>query len=236
MSSLEELDEEARGLLRRVLESLGYRQRSAANIRGHGLKLLPDVTSKQALLAELHAHLGAVALAEELHGAAGGEDPYDRFRERMERIPYPTTRMDLSACLALTEKAEAALSRAYVESRVAPLADLAGRVVAAERPFTQGELERFVAFAQEPDNRPRAQECFDRWLLLCLGAFGRPGTAGDARAVSLGLRRVGVAEVVEGFLEDVDGLRTAAGLDWPRFAVGLELTAEATQRMGLGTR
>lgn len=233
MTGLEELDEETRGLLRRVLESMSYRQRAAANIRGHALKLIPEVADKQALLAELHAHMGALALIEGLHASAGGEDAYDRVRGRMERIPYPTTRMDLSACLALTEKAEQALSRAYLESRIEPLASLAEQVVATERPFTQGEVERFVAFAREADNRPRAQECFDRWLLLCLGAFGRPGTPGDERAVDRGLRRARVAEVVDGFLDQADALRSDAGLDWPRFVVGLELSAGASARLGL---
>jgi hypothetical protein len=42
-----------------------------------------------------------------------------------------------------------------------------------------------------------------------------------------------VAEVVDGFLDQADALRGDAGLDWPVFAVGLQLSAAAAARLGL---
>lgn len=231
MTVIEQLPDEARHLLCRILESMSYRQRAAANIRGHALKLIPDLLGKQALVAELDAHLGALAEIETLHALAGGQDPYDRIRERMERIPYPTTRMDLSACLSLTERAEQALSQAYVDSRIAPLAGVARLALETERPFTAGELDRFLAFAQEPENRPRAQECFDRWFLICLTALGRPGTAGDQRAVDLELRGKLVADVILEFIESVDELRLRAGLAWTDVPTTVDLPAAAKARL-----
>ena len=51
--SPQRLDEEARGLLRQILERQTYRQIVAGNIRGHGLQFLPELDVKLRFTAEL---------------------------------------------------------------------------------------------------------------------------------------------------------------------------------------
>jgi len=72
---------------------------------------------------------------------------------------------------------------AYVDSASREFAAIARSYVDAspKRP----QPAHFLAFCDDPTNRPRAQELFNRWLAIALRALGRPGTKGDERAVAL---------------------------------------------------
>jgi hypothetical protein len=226
------LDEEAKGLLRLIVERQAYRQRMAANIRGHGLKFLPDLAAKLRVTEELAESLRRLATLEEIYEAIGGIDLTARVMSRMERIPYPATRLELAACLALTGRAERAVASTYARCPCQRFARLAGELQAADRTHDAGEEERFVVFAADPPNRVQAQRYWERWLTLCLQSLGRPGTPGDERAYALGLRDRRAADLVALFIEEVEPLRAAGGLDWPDLARrGVDLPRTLTQRM-----
>ena len=107
------LDEEARAILRQILERQAYRQLMAANIRGHGLRFLPDLEEKLDFTSELAFSLRVMREVERLYGMLDGDDLYRAVSERMDRIPYPESRLDLAVCLALTDRAERVASGSY---------------------------------------------------------------------------------------------------------------------------
>lgn len=225
------LDEEARGLLRQIVERQAYRQLVAGNIRGFGLQFLPELDVKIRFTAELDQSLRVLREVERIHGRLGGEDLDAAVRPRMERIPYPESRLELASCLALTGRAERAAARSYIGCVDKDFAAVARTLVEADRRVTEDEESLFVEYASERSHRPQAQLYWDRWLVVCLLSLGRPGTKRDRSAVALGLRTQHAAEVVRGFLDEVEPLRVKAGLAMPGLdRLGVELPEDLRSR------
>ncbi|TDJ77578.1 MAG: hypothetical protein E2O39_02010 [Planctomycetota bacterium] len=225
------LDEEARAILRQILERQAYRQLMAANIRGHGLRFLPDLDDKLCFTSELDFSLRVMREIEHLYGMLDGDDLYRAVRERMDRIPYPESRLDLAVCLALTERAECVASGSYESCVCDEFATIAKTLVAADRSVSAREEELFIDFCADPTNLPLAQQFWNRWMTVAVVSFGRPGTRGDSRAVALGLRSKHSAEVVREFLDGVEPLRTKCGLKMPPMEeLGVELPDDLRAR------
>ena len=106
-------------------------------------------------------------------------------------------------------------------------------LVEADRRVTDDEEQLFVEFASQATHRPQAQSYWNRWLVVSLLSLGRPGTsrATGARSSS-GLRSAGAAEVLRGFLNEVEPLkRERAGLAWPDLqGLGVELPDDLRAR------
>ncbi len=216
------LDEESKALLRRILERTAYRQIMVANIRGHGLKYLPEVEEKALIVRDLDAGLDVLRAIERLYAELDGKSLIQAVRDSLEKIPYPYSRLELAVCLGLVGRAEVLVASSYLESRSAGMAAIAQRLHTLERPGTrmlEGLLREFCA---EHGNRPTAQQFVNRWMAIALVAFGRPRTAGDQRAVALGLRTARVEELVQRFL---DGAR-----EW---CMGAQLAAPDPESLGL---
>lgn len=227
----EGLGEEARALLRQILERQAYRQLMAVNIRGHGLKFLPDPQDKLSIVRDLEQGLSALERVESLYEDLGGGDLVRAVRGRMERIPYPVSRMELAACLAVCDLAERVAMESYVDSSCEELASIARSVLEHDRRGTRQGEELFVSFCEEETQRPHAQQVMSRWATIALRSLGRPSTPRDQRAVALGLRSRSCAQASLAFLDRLRPLVSACGLGMPDFAeAGLELPAGAASR------
>jgi len=225
-------DEESRGLLRKIVEGHAYRQLMLANIRGHGIKYLPELDHKLASVRRLVDVLPLVQGVIDLYAEIDGGDVVSAVRDRMERIPYPTSRLELAVCLFLCMRAERHALEAYVDCRVSSaLAELSRARLAV---VVTDDLPRdpvFVEYCAEPANRPHAQQMLNRWLALCLVALGRPGSPGDARAVELGLRTRRVSDIAAEFLAGLGPFLEATGLVVPDAdALGVELPGAAARK------
>src|SRR5688500_4551533 len=91
-------DEESRALLRKIVEGHAYRQLMLANIRGHGIKFLPEVEQKLASVVRLAHVLPLMRGVATLYAEIDGGDVVSAVRDRMERIPYPGSRLELALC------------------------------------------------------------------------------------------------------------------------------------------
>ena len=225
-------DEESRGLLRKIVEGHAYRQLMLANIRGHGIKYLPELDHKLASVRRLVDVLPLVQGVIDLYAEIDGGDVVSAVRDRMERIPYPTSRLELAVCLFLCMRAERHALEAYVDCRVSSaLAELSRARLAV---VVTDDLPRdpvFVEYCAEPANRPHAQQMLNRWLALCLVALGRPGSPGDARAVELGLRTRRVSDIAAEFLAGLGPFLEATGLVvHDADALGVELPGAAARK------
>lgn len=225
-------DEESRGILRKIVEGNAYRQLMLANIRGHGIKYLPELEQKLASAQRLVDVLPLVQGVIDLYAEIDGGDVVSAVRDRMERIPYPTSRLELAVCLFLCMRAERHALEAYVDCRVSSALAALSRARLAV--VVTDDLPRdpvFVEYCAEPANRPHAQQLVNRWLALCLVALGRPGSPGDARAVELGLRTRRVADIAAEFLAGLAPFLEATGLVVPGAEVlGVELPRPAARR------
>lgn len=228
---IDQLDEECSALLRRILERQAYRQRMAANIRGHGIKFFPELEEKLAFVTELEASLHVLHQVERLYVGLGGEQLTEKVRPRMERIPYPVSRQEQAICLGLVGRAERSAARSYLGCISRDFAEIARDLASSPSGAVETEEERFVAFAKDAGNRVQAQEYWQRWMVVGLRAIGRPGTSGDLRAVELQLRTKSVAEVMGDFLRDLEPLQAEADLPLPSPEVhDIEVPPELLER------
>jgi hypothetical protein len=226
-----QLSEEARGLLRQILERQGYRQLRVANIRGHGLKFLYDAAEKRRLVRDLEQELETLERVAELYTELGGRDLALTVRHRMEGIPYPASIMELAACLTISDLAERVVMESYTASSCEELSAIAHSILGYDRTATHEGEELFVSFCADPTQRPHAQQILNRWTTIALRSLGRPGTQRDRRAVALGLRTREAGEATLLFLARLQPLLDACHLDLPDLAAaGIELPARGTKR------
>lgn len=228
MSSIESahLDEESKGLLRRIVERTAYRQLMAVNIRGHGMKYVSDIAEKRALAIEMDSALQALRAIETLYASIGGTELTIAVRELMERVPYPYSMLELATCLLVVERTERLVLESYRSSRSREMADIARDVLAADRPGTRALESHLAQFCTEAGNRPAAQQFLNRWMAIAIVAFGRPGSPGDQRAVVLGLRSQRVEDMVRRFQGELKPFVANIGLAMPSpSSLGVEVVA-----------
>lgn len=227
MTAVDRLDEESRGLLVKIVEGLAYRELMLANIRGHGLKFAHSVEDKLRLVAELDTALHLFREIERLYAALGSRDVISAVRDRMERIPYPSSRLELDLCLFLCEKTSRTTLTAYRGGACRELEALCLSRLESIPDRAEPEGSGFVEFCADPSNRPHAQQMFQRWLAISLVAMGRPGSKGDTRAVELGLRKTHVETIARSFLDELEPFRRKCHLAWPdASAIGIEFPSE----------
>lgn len=224
------LDEEAKSLLRRILERTAYRQIMVANIRGHGLKYLLDVTEKSLLVRDLEAALEVLRHVERLYVEYDGDSLALSVRDSLDRIPYPYSRLELAVCLSLVGRAEKLVASTYLESRSAGMIAIAQQLHDLGWPGTRMLELQLADFCAEPGNRATAQQFVNRWIAISLVAFGRPGTVGDQRSLALGLRNARVEQLVKRFLDHVRAWCESFHLTLPDVhTLGIDLPTEGTK-------
>ena len=217
------LPEESRALLKRIVEAQAYRQLVLANIRGRALAYVWDLEEKIALVGELGNGLERLRAVRALYNELRHGNVVSVIRQKMEGIPYPSTRLELGVCLHLCELASRIAAETYAESSCDELAAIAAARLASERDDESGDA-LFIEYCAEPEHRPQAQQYLNRWLAICLASLGRPGTRGDERAVALGLRARTCGAVAEEYLDRLRPFLERCELVFPdRTALGIEL-------------
>lgn len=206
------LNEEEQGLLRKILRALAYRQMMATNLRGHGFKFLVDPEGRLGLVDDMRHILKQVTRVQELYTSFGGGNIRKEAHVKMERIPYPGTRFELAAFLVVSDPAERLAMQSYVDSKCTELADIAREDLATTRVATNRGRALFDEFAADPEQKPLVRQVLHRWVTIVLLSLGRPGSAGDRRAVELGLRTRGVGEIVEDYLRELGPTMESCGL------------------------
>lgn len=227
---IKDLDEEGRTILRQVVERMAYRQLMAINIRGHCLKFLGSVEAKLRVTEEQSMRLVLFREVRQLYTDLGFEHLESAVRDRMERIPYPQSRLEFAVSRLATDPAQRVAMRSYEESACPELAAIAKswtELALEPGDLDREEEERFVEFASDSGNRPHAQQMFGTWLGIALLSFGRPNSKGAGRAVALGLRQRTTPELIREYLDEMRPLMERAGLALPDLeSLGVVLPAE----------
>lgn len=224
------LDPETRRLSREVAERHAFRHLAAANLRGAGLPYLADLSEVTEYSIEIAFHVELLGRLESSYAELGGADLGDALLARLERLPYPESRLELAVCLSITDRGELALARSYLESSYPCFAEVSRLVLDRERPRDR-EAELLTDLCRKGDQRVRAQRHWNRWVQGCLASVGRLGTPADLRTAELGLRAHPAAEVARAFLDDLEPLRDACGLSLPTLEeLGLELPEDLRAR------
>jgi len=207
------LDEESRVLLRRIVESLAWRQLAVINILGHGLKFVTELDTKQRVVGELARALELFQSVRTLYGELGWTDIEAAVRDRAEHVPYPESRLEFGVAYYVSGLTEEVAMQSFVECAHAPFAAIARRHVEAAQ--HRPEPTRFQEYCAEPANRPHAQELLDRWVVAARHAFGRSDSPNDARALKLGLKTKRAAELDRIFCDQLAPFLARCGLRLP---------------------
>ncbi len=210
------LDEEAHGLLRRIVEANAWRQYMGANILGHCIKMVGDLEGKRSVLADIELCLDFYTELEEMYARLGGSNLDQAVRDRLLNVPMPKSRFELGLCRYMTDRAQRVALASYRTSRCKPFAQLAETHLARKSAVGDAEFERMAEFCSSPANRPRAQQAFDQWLALSLLALGRPGSSGDRRVVEMELRGSSSEVFIGEYLGEMADLAKAWGLSLPK--------------------
>ena len=208
-------DEETLGLLKLIVEGQAYRQLMLCNIRGHGVKFLTGIDEKLLLVDALDTSLRQFRELQRLYERHGFGDVVSAVRGKMERIPYPASRMELAVCLFLAERVQHLSLGVYVDCADKDFAAIARTRLEANRLLEVPDDPTLLEFCADPTNRPHAQQFLNRWLGIALLALGRAGSPRDLRAVELGLRARSMAEVGDEFIGGLAPFLEQSGLVMP---------------------
>jgi hypothetical protein len=216
------LDEEARSLLRRIVESQAHRQIMAINMLGHCLKFVTELDTKLRVAEDLDLSLRLFRDVQALYRELGWQDLESAVRDRIAELPFPESRLEFGLAYHVCHLAQEVAMESYVDCAVPEFAAIARSYVEASP--VRPRPGRFEEFCEEAQNRPRAQELFQKWLAIALPAFGRPDTRRDERAVELGLRSRSSAAAARDFIERLKPFVARCGLRLPSGEeLGLEL-------------
>jgi len=207
------LDEEKRQLLRRIVESMAWRQIVSINMLGHCLKYVSELDNKLAVASELDLALGLFREVRSLYRDLGWTDLESAVRDRQGNLQYPESRLEFGVAYYVTGLAEQVAMGAYTESSVPEFAAIARSYV--EAAVRRPEPTRFLEFAADATNRPQAQQYLNRWLEISRLSFGRPGTSAGKRVVDLGLRSKSSADLDAEFRDKLEPFLKRSGLLWP---------------------
>lgn len=216
------LDEEARALLRRIVESQAHREITAINMLGHCLKFVTELDTKLRVAEDLDLSLRLFRDVQALYKGLGWQDLESAVRDRTTEIPFPESRLEFGVAYHVCHLAQEVAMESYVGCVVPEFAAIARAYVEAAP--QRARPSRFEEFCADPENRPRAQELFQKWFAIALPAFGRPDTRGDERAVELGLRSRSSAAAAREYVERLKPFAERCGLRLPTVeALGLDV-------------
>ncbi|MFT5689210.1 MAG: hypothetical protein ACI8PQ_002054 [Planctomycetota bacterium] len=222
--SSKRLDEETRLILKRVIESIAWRQIASMNMLGHCLKLVVDLQTKLRVANELDVGIRLFNEVAGLYDELGWEEIETVVRDRIEDLPYPASRVEFGLAYYLTGLAEMSAMQSYTDCSEEQFAAIACSYVDAStgRP----DPTRFIEFCKDPGNRPQAQTYVNRWLPIALFSLGRPGSKGEQEITARGLRSKTSAELQSDFLAKVQPFLESCGVQLPDLEeLGVELGA-----------
>jgi len=207
------LDEEARTILRRIVESLAWRQLAVINILGHGLKFVTELDVKLRVVGELQRALELFQSVRTIYADLGWTDIETAVRDRSQEVPYPESRLEFGVAYYISGLTEEVAMQSFVECVHTPFADIAKRHI--EAAATRPEPTRFLEYSSDPANRPHAQELLNRWVLAARRSFGRADSPNDAQALKLRLKNRRSAELDRIFCERLQPFLESCGLVLP---------------------
>ncbi|GIX48999.1 MAG: hypothetical protein KatS3mg131_3210 [Candidatus Tectimicrobiota bacterium] len=229
---VEEMTPEYRTLVQQLLESQGYREIMAANLFGHALKYIPDLRTKRLVAQQLVEELEHFEAVAALYAEVAGGDLYAAVSDRLSRIPYPESWLELAMAQFLFDRAGEFHLREYRTCSYAPYARIIAKILDEEAGH-EGFGEQVVRrFCTDPARREEAQQLFTKWLRVALLSFGRPGTPGNRYAIAMGLKTRDSGEIMQDFLNDIKPTMVACGLQFPPpEALGVELPPQVDLRL-----
>jgi len=214
----QEMDPPYYEMLVRMLRSQGYRELAAATVFAEALGLVPSLALKKKVLGHVDEEMEHFEVCCELYAEIGAGD-LDQYCSRLLREKRPIPRiesfLELGVAQFLYDRASAYQLREYENCSFDPYCRIVGKILEEEEGHESFGAEILIDHCRDPQQRAPAQALFNKWLAVSLRSFGRPGTAGNRYAISVGLKTRDSAAVAQDYLDSLRIVMRICGLAFP---------------------
>src|SRR5262245_1516412 len=214
ITSQAEMTPEYRQTVVQMMESQAYRELAAAVMFGDGLKHVPSLKWLKFMtwhIREEMEHYEAVCrMYQEFTGKS--VEPVVNERLSLKPIPFATTWFELAMAQFLYDRGGFWQLKEYEECSFLPYRNVVEKIVEEERGH-QSLGERIVVdLVKTGDFEAVKQPMFDRWFRIGMLSFGRPDSAGNRYAMSVGLKKRDSGDVMRDFIDDIKPCMRSCGL------------------------
>jgi len=213
-----EMDQRYYDLLTQLLRSQGYRELAAATVFANALLHVPTAKFKTKVAQHVMEEIEHFGVCCELYDRleAGDLDAWctKHLREHGP-IPPLNSFMELGVAQFLYDRASAFQLREYENCSFDPYCQVVGKILEEEEGHESFGAEIMIEHCREPAQRAETQRYFNKWLAVSLRSFGRPGTAGNLYAVSVGLKTRDSAAVAQEYVDSLKSVMRVTGLVFP---------------------
>jgi len=213
----EEMPERYRQTLEQMMKSQAYRELAAARLFGYGLQFVEESRWLKFMVWHIREETEHYLAVADMYRRFTGEsvEPWVNERLRAKPIPLANSWFELAMAQFLYDRGGFWQLQEYEVCSYPAYREVIGKIIGEERGHQALGEKIVVELCQTGNYDDIKQAVFERWLRQGLLSFGRPGTEGNAYAISVGLKKRDSREVMRDFLADIDGAVTAAGLTVP---------------------
>jgi 1,2-phenylacetyl-CoA epoxidase catalytic subunit len=216
---------EYRKTLTQMMESQAYRELAAAQMFGYGLQFVPELKWLKFVtwhVTEEMEHYEDVAKMYETFTGTSVE-PVVNARLKDKPVPFAQSWFELAMAQFLYDRGGFWQLQEYETCSFAPYQKTIQKIIKEERGHQSLGEQIVVELCKTGGFEGVKQPLFEKWLKLGMLSFGRPGTAGNQFAISVGLKKRDSGAVMQDFLTDIKPAVKASGLRYPKpEAIGLE--------------
>jgi 1,2-phenylacetyl-CoA epoxidase catalytic subunit len=221
----EDMPERYRQTLEQMMKSQAYRELAAARLFGYGLQFIEESRWLKFMVWHIREETEHYLAVADMYRRFTDEsvEPWVNHRLREKPIPLAESWFELAMAQFLYDRGGFWQLQEYEVCSYPAYREVIGKIIGEERGHQALGEKIVVELCQTGRYEDIKQPVFERWLRQGLLSFGRPGTEGNAYAISVGLKKRDSREVMRDFLADIDGAVTAAGLTVPALAsLGVE--------------
>jgi 1,2-phenylacetyl-CoA epoxidase catalytic subunit len=221
----EDMPERYRQTLEQMMKSQAYRELAAARLFGYGLQFIEESRWLKFMVWHIREETEHYLAVADMYRRFTDEsvEPWVNHRLREKPIPLAQSWFELAMAQFLYDRGGFWQLQEYEVCSYPAYREVIGKIIGEERGHQALGEKIVVELCQTGRYEDIKQPVFERWLRQGLLSFGRPGTEGNAYAISVGLKKRDSREVMRDFLADIDGAVTTAGLTVPALAsLGVE--------------
>ncbi len=231
-----EMDQRYFDLLTQLLRSQGYRELAAATVFANALLHVPTAPHKEQVGQHILEEIEHFGVCCKLYASldAGDLDAWcNNHLSEHGPIPPLGSFMELGVAQFLYDRASGFQLREYENCSFDPYCQVVGKILEEEEGHENFGAEIMIEHCRDPKQRVETQRYFNKWLAVSMRSFGRPGTAGNLYAISVGLKTRDSAAVAQDYVDSLKSVMRVCGLNFPSRACLMTAGTETAHDLDL---
>ena len=202
----------------RMIRSQAYRELAAATTFAGALRFVPTLAFKRKVVQHVQEEMEHYAICVDLYREIGAGDLDEICTKHLQEerpIPDIESFLELGVAQFLYDRASAFQLREYENSTFDPYCRVVGRILEEEEGHESFGEEILIRHCRATADREQAQRLFDKWFVVSMRSFGRPGTPGSRYAISVGLKTRDSGAVAQDYVDTLKSTMRVCGLVLP---------------------